>query len=235
MKRKVVITGGSRGIGYATAKAFAKQGEEVLIVSRSENKLQTAAKELNKEVGKECVSFFNADCSKQDELIQLAQFIYNQFGGCDILVNNAGLFIPGSIQNEEEGSLQKMIETNLYSAYHLTRLLLPKMKQNQSGDIVNICSIASITAYENGGSYAISKSALHSFSKNLREELKTFGIRVMSVLPGATFTDSWAGVEIEEQRFMPADDIASSILNACNISRRSVVEEIIIRPQLGDL
>jgi len=90
-------------------------------------------------------------------------------------------------------------------------------------------------AYENGGSYCISKFALLGFSKVLRNELKEFGIKVTSVLPGATLTSSWDGVEIPEERFMPAEDIGDSIWDIYKLSDRTVVEEVVLRPQLGDL
>jgi short-subunit dehydrogenase len=109
------------------------------------------------------------------------------------------------------------------------------MKLNRSGHIFNMCSIASFMAYPNGGSYAISKFALLGFSKCLREELKTFGIRVTAVMPGATKTASWEGVEIPEDRFIKVEDVADSVFAAYALSDRSVIEELIIRPQLGDL
>jgi short-subunit dehydrogenase len=109
------------------------------------------------------------------------------------------------------------------------------MKSAKSGHIFNICSIASIQAYPNGGSYAISKFAMLGFSKCLREELKEFGIRVSAIMPGATKTASWEGVDIPDDRFMKAEDIAETIYAAYILSSRSVVEEIIIRPLLGDL
>jgi len=90
-------------------------------------------------------------------------------------------------------------------------------------------------AYSNGGSYAISKFAMLGFSKCLREELKKFRIRVTAVMPGATMTNSWAGSDLPDERFMPAEDIAETIFAAYSLSGRSVVEEIVIRPQLGDI
>jgi short-subunit dehydrogenase len=98
-----------------------------------------------------------------------------------------------------------------------------------------MCSIASIKAYPNGGSYAISKFALLGFSKVLREELKEYGVRVTAVLPGATRTASWDAIDLPEDRFMRAEDVAETVFSAYSISERSVVEEIIIRPQLGDI
>jgi hypothetical protein len=90
-------------------------------------------------------------------------------------------------------------------------------------------------AYSNGGSYAISKFALLGFSKCLRSELKGHGIRVTAVMPGATLTESWRGTDLNEDRFMKAEDVAETIYSAYTLSDRSVVEEIILRPQLGDL
>ncbi len=153
----------------------------------------------------------------------------------DVLFNNAGSFEPGSVHNEPEGSLENQIETNLYSAYHLTRTLLPKMMRQKSGHIFNMCSVASIKAYKNGGAYSISKFALHGFSKNLREEMKPHGIKVTSVIAGAAYTDSWANSGIDKNRFMEAEDIVKMIYAASQLSPQACVEEILMRPQIGDI
>jgi short-subunit dehydrogenase len=131
--------------------------------------------------------------------------------------------------------LEKLIEVNLYSAYHLTRTLLPSMMTQKRGHIFNICSIASLNAYENGGSYSISKFALAGFSKNLREEMKPFGIRVTAVYPGAAYTDSWASTGIDRTRFMEAEDIAEMVIASSRLSHQACVEDIILRPQAGDI
>jgi short-subunit dehydrogenase len=146
-----------------------------------------------------------------------------------------GSFIPGSIYNEAAGALEEMIQTNLYSAYHLTRVLLPAMMKRKSGHIFNMCSIASLQAYNNGGAYSISKFALHGFSSNLREELKPYNIKVTGVFPGAAYTDSWSQSGIDPKRIMEAADIAAMIYAASRLSPQACVEEIVLRPQLGDL
>jgi len=233
--RKVVITGASKGIGLATATAFAARGDSVCICSRSETNLNSAKDQILSKVPGSIILTKVCDVSNSQDIEAFADYVLNEFGGCDILINNAGIFIPGSVHEEDSQNLELMLKTNVESAYKLTKRLLPAMKDRRMGDIVNICSIASNTPYANGGSYSISKFALLGFSKNLREELKPLGIRVMSVLPGATLTDSWSGVDIEESRLMPPEDIARCIICACDLSRRTVVEEIIIRPQLGDL
>ena len=157
--------------------------------------------------------------------------------GCplDVLVNNAGFFTPGLVTEEPDGALESMINSNVYSAYYTTRGLVGLMKANKAGHIFNMCSIASIKAYPNGGSYAISKFALLGFSKVLREELKGQGIRVTAILPGATRTASWDGVELPDDRFMKVEDVADAVYAAYALSGRSVVEEMVIRPQLGDI
>jgi NADP-dependent 3-hydroxy acid dehydrogenase YdfG len=151
------------------------------------------------------------------------------------LINNAGSFTGANVHDEEEGALEEMIEINLYGAYHLTRAIVPEMKKKKSGHIFNMSSIAALKAYPGGGSYSISKFALHGFSINLREELKTFNIKVTTVFPGATYTDSWAASGIDEKRFMKPEDVAKMIYAASQLSPQACVEEIIMRPQSGDI
>lgn len=128
-----------------------------------------------------------------------------------------------------------MLHVNLLSAYHLTRSLIQTMIKNRSGHIFNICSIAALQAYPNGGSYSISKWALAGFSKNLREEMKPFNIKVTSVHPGATYTSSWEGSGVEEKRIMEVNDVAKMIVAASKLSPQACLEEMVLRPQLGDL
>ena len=103
------------------------------------------------------------------------------------------------------------------------------------GHIFNMCSIASLDAYKNGGSYSISKYAMYGFSKNLREEMKPHLIKVTSVFPGAVLTDSWDGFDNSTKRIMEAEDIARMVYASSQLSPQACVEDIIIRPQLGDL
>ena len=105
----------------------------------------------------------------------------------------------------------------------------------RNGHIFNMCSTASIIPYVNGGSYCISKFALYGMSKVLREEMKAYGIRVTAILPGATLTPSWEEVDLPPERFIKPDDVAQAVKSAYLLSENSVVEEILIRPQLGDI
>lgn len=98
-----------------------------------------------------------------------------------------------------------------------------------------MCSTASIVPYVNGGSYCISKFALLGMSRVLREEMKPFGVKVTAVLPGATLTASWDGTDLPKERFMQPEDVAEAIWTAYSLSPNSVLEELLIRPQLGDI
>lgn len=231
----IVITGASKGFGRAIAQIFAEKGNTLLLTSRKEADLQKVKEELTKNPGSCKVLVKAADLSVPAQATAFGQWVLEQVGAPDILVNNAGLFNPGNISTEAEGSLDEMIHVNLYSAYHLTRTVLPAMMAKKSGHIFNICSIASLAAYDNGGAYSISKFALYGFSKNLRKELMPEGIKVTHVIPGAAYTDSWSGSGIDPKRIMEAEDIAKMIKAASELSVQACVEEIVMRPQLGDL
>lgn len=234
MKRLIVVTGGTKGIGKAILEKFAAEGFDLVTCSRNNEDLKKIEDEFS---GKYPVDIFTrrADLSKKEEVKEFIHFIRSLKRPVDVLVNNAGLFIPGQVHTEGEGVLEDMINTNLYSAYNLTRGLIHEMKTLKRGYIFNICSTASIVPYVNGGSYCISKYALLGMSKVLREEMKAFNVKVTAVIPGATLTASWAGTELPEERFMKPEDVAEAIFTAYKLSPQSVIEELIIRPQLGDI
>lgn len=234
MSKLIVVTGATKGIGRAVAEKFAAAGFDCAVCARSAADLDVLKEEFRMKYGVN-VHYHRADMSLKNDVEQFASFILALQRPIDVLVNNAGFFIPGAITEEKEGTLEQMINANLYSAYYLTRGIVQKMKDEKRGHIFNMCSIASIKAYPNGGSYAISKFALLGFSKCLREELKPFNIRVTAVMPGATKTDSWEGTNLPDERFIKPEDVAEAIYSAHALSPRSVVEELLIRPQLGDI
>lgn len=233
----IVITGASKGLGKAIAEAFAKdeQQHNFFLCARNATELEATGKDLQVRYSQNKIYTLTCDVSDKASLQQFVEWVNSHAAKVDILVNNAGVYLPGSAYGEDDVVLEKMIETNLYSAYHLTRMILPGMISSISGHIFNICSIASIMAYPNGGAYSISKFALYGFSKNLREEMKPHGIKVTHVLPGAAYTDSWSGSGVDPERIMEAADVAQMIYAAAQLSPQACVEEIILRPQLGDL
>lgn len=235
----VVITGASRGIGKAVAEIFAANGHDLFLTSRSDVALYKAAEELMTKFPSVSVKAKPFDLSVKERAQQFGSWVLQSVVP-DILVNNAGIFEPGSTFIEPDGVLESQIAANLYSAYHVTRRLVPKMIESTRVDginrhIFNMCSVASLAAYHNGGAYSISKFALYGFNKNLREEMKEYGIKVTAVHPGAVMTDSWAGFDNSSHRIMEATDIAKLVFAASQLSMQACVEDIIIRPQLGDL
>lgn len=230
----VIITGASKGLGKAIAEKYSEAGNHLIICSRNEEALLRTKDELLQKNSDCEVEVMAIDLRKKENTIAFGNFCL-QFGTPSILINNAGSFSPGGIHTEKDGVLEKMIEVNLYSAYHLTRILLPKMIEARNGHIFNMCSIASVAAYNNGGSYSISKFALLGFNKNLREEMKPYNIKVTAVIPGAVYTDSWSRTDVKPERIMQPDDIATMIYAASKLSSQACVEEILLRPQLGDL
>ena len=234
MNKLVVVTGGSKGIGKAIIERFAKEGFDIATCSRKQSDLSDLKHEIEREY-KVNVYTQIADVTDKKQVLNFTDFVNDLNRPVDVLVNNAGYFEPGQITEEPDGLLERMIHSNLYSSYNTTRGLIGGMKSRKWGHVFTICSIASIKAYPNGGSYAISKFALLGFTKMLREELKEFGIRVTAVLPGATKTSSWDGTDLPDTRFIRPEDVAESVYGAYSLSRNTVIEEILIRPQLGDI
>lgn len=230
-----VITGASRGIGKAVAEVFALNGYDLLLSSRSEEKLLTAIEELKTKYPNVSIDGKAMDLGRKENCRLLGEWVLQNSDAVDVLVNNAGNFIQGNVSDEPDGAMEQLMNENFFSAYHLTRQLLPRMRQAGNGQVFNISSIAALGAYPGGGAYSISKAALLSFTRNLRFEMKEQGIRVTAVLPGATYTDSWRQSGLPEERFMAAADIAHMIFAATKLSPGAVVEDIILRPQLGDI
>ncbi len=231
----VIVTGGTKGIGRAIVDLFFDKGANIAVCARNNDDLEALETQLKAKNAQRSIITKSVDVSQSSQIIEFGAHVVDSWGAVDVLINNAGVFLPGEILQESTGALEKMIETNLYSAYHLTRVIAPAMISKEKGHIFNMCSIASQIAYPNGGSYSISKFALLGFSKVLREELKNKGVKVTSILPGATWSNSWKGVDLPQNRLMQASDVANIIWSAYNTLPSAVIEEIVLRPQLGDL
>lgn len=234
MRKLLIVSGGTKGIGRAIVQRFATEDFDIVTCARNGDELENLRSEYEARQGSKLYTF-KADLSRREETGAFIQFIHSLPGTPEILVNNTGLFIPGQIHTEEEGVLEQMIETNLYSAYHLTRGVVGKMMERKHGYVFNICSTASITPYTNGGSYCISKYAMYGMTKVLREEMKPHNIKVTALLPGATLTSSWEGTDLPAERFMKPSDVAEMVLAVYKLSPNTVVEDILLRPQAGDI
>lgn len=234
MRKGILVTGGTKGIGRAIVERFAEGGFDVFTCARNEADLLALKKSLEEKHPEIQVLASVADLSKKEEVNRFADEV-KSIRIPDVLVNNTGIFLPGALHDEPDGNFEFMMQTNLFSAYYLSRAFVKEMITRRSGHIFSMGSIAGLTAYPNGGSYAVSKWAMLGMTKCLREELKPHQVKVTSILPGATLTDSWAGVDLPTERFVRAQDVAESVWAAYNLSPQTVVEEVIIRPQLGDI
>lgn len=236
-RMNIVITGASRGLGATIAEKFAgdQQAHTFFLCARNEEKLQSFAKELKARFSNVEVYHFATDLAKKEGALAFVHWVLGFNKPVDLLMNNAGQYFPGSVHNEQDGALEQMMGINLYSAYHVSRGLLPHMIERKKGHIFNVCSIASLHAYANGGAYSISKFALLGFSKNLREEMKPYGIKVTAIIPGAIYTDSWKGSGVDPERLMQPDDLAAMVYTTAHLSPQACVEDIVMRPQGGDI
>jgi len=232
--RNIIITGASRGLGKAIAEIFAENGHNLYLTAMHETRLYKATEELLNKYPEVVIKAKPYDLSKKQQAQAFGEWCLKNCSP-DILVNNAGNFTGANTYNEEEGALEEMIETNLYSAYHLTRVIVRAMIEKKNGHIFNMSSIAGLKAYPNGGSYSISKFALRGFSVNLREELKSYNIKVTTVFPGAAYTDSWAASGLEKKRFMEAENIAKIIFATSQLSPQACGEDIVGSPEAREI
>ncbi len=234
---RAVITGASQGIGAATARAVAAQHgatAQLILVARNGEKLSRVASDC-KALGADAVAI-PCDVTSDAEVNELSRAV---MAGWDappsLLVNNAGAFTPSPLSETSVDSFRHQVETNLTSAFLVTQAFLPAMIERRSGTLVFLASVASIRAYPGSAAYCAAKHGLLGLARVAREETREHGVRVVTIMPGATLTPSWDGTDLPASRFMPEEDVASAILGAHALSRRSVVEEIVMRPQLGDI
>ncbi len=233
--RRVLISGATKGIGRAIVESLSHNGYHLFLVSRTESDLQELTGRLKGEYPHQDFQYCAADLSKKSEVLRCTEHLKNVWDSLDILINNTGVFLGGPLMEEEEGQLEFQMNTNLYSAYHLTRSTYSMLQKSANAHIINMCSIASFMAYPGGGSYTITKFAMLGFNKVLRKELMNTKIKVTAIMPGATWSNSWAGVDHPEDRLMQPEDVAQVVQTCLDMAPGATVEEIILRPQEGDL
>lgn len=234
MNSFVVITGATKGIGFAIAKRFAGEGFNLIVCARHSEDLRKLKEQMESTFRIQCLTLA-CDLGFKKGQDDFIRFVADHTDRVDVLVNNAGIFYPGSVYNEREGSLEALMQVNLVACYRLVQGLFSKIKKSDKPLIVNMVSTAALSAYRNGGSYSITKYALLGYTRNLREELKEHAVRVTAVLPGPTQSTSWNSTPLPPKRFIPAEDIATLIFTTYSLAPQTVVEDIVIRPMLGDV
>ncbi|MDF3057757.1 MAG: oxidoreductase [Rariglobus sp.] len=231
----ILITGASQGIGAAIAKVFAKELHRVrlALVARNARNLATVARACTK-LGA-TVEVFTCDVADEIAVEALEGAVTTRFGAVDVLVNNAGVFAAAPFVQTSVAEFDRIVATNLRSAFLMTRAFVPMMVRQRHGDVFFMSSIAGLDAYPNSAAYCAAKFGVTGLAKVLRAETKDHGVRVCCVHPGATWSPSWSGSGVAEERIMPAADVARAFFDIYRLGRNTVVEEIVLRPQPGDL
>ncbi|MEM1095329.1 MAG: SDR family oxidoreductase [Bacteroidota bacterium] len=229
-----VITGASQGLGAAIATAFAVLPEARLVLAaRNEAKLNGVAAACQALGAQTLVQ--PCDVTDEDAVAALARVTLGAFGVPDVLINNAGVFLAAPFHETRLADFRWQLDVNLVSAFMVTQAFLAPMREQQRGTIFFMGSVASLQGYPRGAAYAAAKHGLLGLARTLREETKADGLRITTVFPGATLTPSWDGFDGPTDRLMPPEDVAQAIVDVYRLSGRSVVEELLLRPQLGDL
>jgi short-subunit dehydrogenase len=231
----VVITGASQGIGAAIARAFASEIKAVnlALVARDSANLTKVAQSCSDRGANPGV--FPCDVADEAAVSALEVAVRKRFGAVDVLINNAGKYVGAPFLETTVADFDRMLATNLRSLFLVSRAFAPGMIRRRRGDIFNMGSIAGISALPGASAYSAAKFGVAGLSKAMRAEFRDKGVRVCCVHPGATVSPSWKGSGVPSGRMMPAEDVAAAFVSLYRMSRRTVVEEVVLRPQLGDL
>ncbi|MBW4890986.1 SDR family oxidoreductase [Mucilaginibacter sp. HMF5004] len=231
----VIITGASKGMGRAIAIAFAKQGSNLAICSRNEGELSAFRDELLTINPAIKVAIRKTDTTLKAEVKAFAAFAEAELGFIDVIVNNVGTYIHQSILDDADDTFQNLINTNLMPGYELYRYFGKKLAAAKKGHIFNTCSVAALNPVAEAGMYTVTKFAVLGLSNIMRLEMQQHTVKVTTILPGSTFTESWKGSDLSPDKFVSPDDIAAAIISAYNMSAGANVDEIIIKPVSGQL
>jgi len=222
--KTAIVTGGSRGIGLAIARALVTSDVNVMITGTKEKPLEDAIRELGA-----LAMAQRADVRDYADVERAFNAAATHFGGVDILVNNAGVGIFTPVTNMSIEQWHQVIETNVTGAFHCSRAVLPHLRKRGGGWIVNISSLSGTNPFANGAAYCASKAALNAFSESLMQEVRHDGIRVTTVAPGSvntSFADHDSGAEWK----LSPDDVAHAVVDLLDHPPRSLPSRVEIRP-----
>ncbi len=227
LKGKVaLITGGGSGIGFAITKALLDEGMHVTICGRDEGKLRKAEAELGKHGGKLLV--MPADVSKKSEVDHWVEAAVREFGRIDVLVNNAGVARWSDVENITDEHLDYQLNVNLRGPLYCSQAVLPYMKEQQGGYIINISSICGKFGFAGTAAYSASKFGLMALSDSLREEGTSFNIKVTAICPGFVATPMVTDAPVPLDEMIRPEDIANTVLFLLNLSKHAAIKEIVI-------
>lgn len=235
LEQRALVTGASSGIGMATAIAFAQQGIHLALVGRNLAKLEQVAQMVS-EFGVK-VQTYSLDLSIVDQVKAKVEAIAQDFGGIDILVNNAGMGYTGSLADMPLSDWQTVLNLNLTSVFQCIQAILPGMRNQHRGTIVNVASIAGHQTFPDWGAYCVSKFGLVALSKTLAAEERGNGIRVVTLSPGAVNTSIWdtatVKADFDRAQMLTPEVVAQTILYAVLLPSTAVIEDLTLMPNAG--
>lgn len=222
-----IVTGGSRGIGRATALALAQEGAGVVIAARTKPELELAAKEIH-QLGAQVIPL-KVDLTNDDQVWTLVDETMKRFGRIDILVNNAGMGVFKPFVEMGTAEFDAMWRLNMRTPFVLTKLVLPHMIKQSGGAIVNIASLAGKNSFVNGTGYAATKWALRGWASSLMLEVRRHNIRVVTIFPGSVDT-TFSTINRRGEAITQPEDVANAVVFAVTAPTRSMFSEIDVRP-----
>ena len=225
-----IVTGGSRGIGLAIARALAADGAHVSITGRDESHLSAARPLIEKE-GPGSVETLQADVRRYDEVERAVAATVARFGGLDFLINNAGVGIFANVADMTPAQWSEVIDTNLTGVFYACHAAIPHLRRRGGGFIINISSLAGKNAFPMAAAYCATKSGLNAFSEALMQEVRYDNIRVSYVMPGSVATGFMGGDESKGADWkVSADEVAEVVLNLLHHPARSLPSRVELRP-----
>jgi NADP-dependent 3-hydroxy acid dehydrogenase YdfG len=234
--RVAIITGASSGVGYETARLLAREGAIVAVAARRRDKLEWLVGEIAADGGQALA--FPTDVTDSEQVHRLVESAQNLFGRIDILINSAGVVLKvAPLEQFSDAEFRVVIETNLHGSFYTARAVIPYMKRQRSGTIINISSRVGKTAIANIAPFCAAKFALDGLSQALGHELRASNIYVTTIVPGMINTDIHPLNPSNEFRrqLMSAHDVAQAILWICTLPRSLRVDELPLMPRQVDL
>ena len=227
-----LVTGGSRGIGLAVARALVERGAQVAITATSDTTLQAGAASLQDVGGATAILPIRADVRRSEAVEQAVETAVTRYGGLDVLVNNAGvgLFRPVAEMTVEEW--HRVIDTNVSGVFYACHAALPHLRARGGGWIINVSSLAGVNAFPGAAAYCASKAALNAFSEALMQEVRQDGIRVSYIMPGSVRTDFMSTAGQNDEWKLAPEDIAQVVVDLIAHPARSLPSRVEIRPSM---
>jgi len=232
---RVLITGATKGIGQAITLAFAKKQAELFLLARTEKDLLNFREQLQQQFAGLQVHCYPTDLASDESITSSIQQIKNDTDTLDVLINNAGIFRPDQILDLDSTTLEDSMQVNFRAPLQFLRHFVPAMRNQGRGHVINICSVASREVLPGVPSYSISKIALYALTDAIRQEVRQSGVKVCAILPGSTYSASWAGADVDPEDLIDPAQIATAAIQAVEVHPTATIEEILIRPTKGNL